>query len=112
MTGGSYDAVVIGGGPAGSTTALLLAQRGWQVAVVEKSAFPRKKVCGEFISATNIPLLDRLGVGALWRAEAGPEIRRVGLFCGNRVAEAPMPAARSGPGARFRSRSTGRSSRC
>jgi flavin-dependent dehydrogenase len=97
MTGGSYDAVVIGGGPAGSTTALLLAQRGWQVALVEKSAFPRKKVCGEFISATNIPLLDRLGVGALWRAEAGPEIRRVGLFCGDRVAEAPMPAARSGP---------------
>jgi flavin-dependent dehydrogenase len=92
----SYDAVVIGGGPAGSTTALLLAKHGWQVAVVEKSAFPRKKVCGEFISATNIPLLDRLGVGATWRADAGPEIRRVGFFCGDTVSDAPMPGARSG----------------
>src|SRR5690348_2942927 len=95
MSGPSHDAVVIGGGPAGSTTALLLAQHGWQVAVVEKSAFPRKKVCGEFLSATNAPLLDRLGVGAVWRADAGPEIRRVGFFCGNAVADVPMPAASS-----------------
>ena len=88
-----YDAVIIGAGPAGATIALLLAQRGWRVAVVEKSSFPRKKVCGEFVSATNLPLLDRLGIGAAWQADAGPEVRRVGFFSRDTVVDAPMPGA-------------------
>ena len=51
-----YDAIVVGGGPAGATSAILLAQAGWRVAVVEKARFPRRKVCGEFISGTTWPL--------------------------------------------------------
>ncbi|WP_027165654.1 FAD-dependent oxidoreductase [Mesorhizobium sp. WSM3224] len=96
----THDAIVIGAGPAGTSAALALAQRGWAVAIVEKSAFPRRKVCGEYISASNLTLLDRLGVGDAWRAEAGPEIRRVGLFCGDTCVEAPMPGAKLGPAAR------------
>ena len=57
-----YDAIVIGGGPAGSTTALMLARAGWAVALIEKSQFPRPKVCGEFISATTFPLLAEFGL--------------------------------------------------
>jgi menaquinone-9 beta-reductase len=96
MTDAHFDAIVIGGGPAGAATALLLARRGWRVAVVEKSSFPRRKVCGEFMSATNIGLLDTLGIGEAWRAQAGPEVRRVGFFCGNTVVDAPMPGASQG----------------
>ncbi|OHV86249.1 NAD(P)/FAD-dependent oxidoreductase [Mesorhizobium sp. ORS 3428] len=96
----THDAIVIGAGPAGSSAALALAQRGWAVAIVEKSAFPRRKVCGEYISASNLALLDRLEIGDAWRAEAGPEIRRVGLFSGDADIEAPMPGARSGPAAK------------
>ncbi|HTJ02570.1 MAG TPA: FAD-dependent oxidoreductase, partial [Methylovirgula sp.] len=48
-----YDAIVIGAGPAGATSALALARRGWSVALIEKTLFPRRKVCGEFISASN-----------------------------------------------------------
>ncbi|MDX8437582.1 hypothetical protein RFN25_29680 [Mesorhizobium abyssinicae] len=48
------------------------------MAIVEKSAFPRRKVCGEYISASNIAQLDRLVVGCAWRANAGPEIHRLG----------------------------------
>jgi menaquinone-9 beta-reductase len=91
-----FDAIVIGGGPAGATTALLLARHGWRVAIVEKSTFPRKKVCGEFISGTNLALLDTLGIGEAWRAQAGPEVRRVGFFCGETIVDAPMPDARRG----------------
>lgn len=89
----SYDAVVIGAGPAGSCAALALARQGRAVAIVEKAEFPRRKVCGEFISATNIALLDMLGVGEKWREKAGPEVRRVGLFAGDRCVTAAMPPA-------------------
>ncbi|WP_353644591.1 NAD(P)/FAD-dependent oxidoreductase [Mesorhizobium sp. WSM2239] len=91
-----YDAVIIGAGPAGSCAALALARQGRAVAIVEKAEFPRRKVCGEFISATNIALLDSLGVADAWRAEAGPEIRRVGLFAGERCVTAAMPRASGG----------------
>ena len=88
----TYDAVIIGAGPAGSSAAITLARQGWAVAIIEKTEFPRRKVCGEFISATNLALLDRLGIGDAWRAEAGPEVRRVGFFGGDVCTEARMPS--------------------
>ncbi len=64
---GSYDVIVIGGGPAGSTTATLLAQRGIRVAVLEKDRHPRFHI-GESLLPANLALLDRLGVGDQVRA--------------------------------------------
>jgi menaquinone-9 beta-reductase len=88
----THDAVIIGAGPAGSSAAITLARQGWAVGLIERTEFPRRKVCGEFISATNLALLDRLGIGETWRAQAGPEIRRVGFFGGDVSTEAPMPS--------------------
>jgi menaquinone-9 beta-reductase len=90
----SHDAIVIGAGPAGTATALALAQQGWSVAIVERSDFPRRKVCGEFISAASMTILDSLGVGAAVRSRAGPEVRRLALFASGPSIEAPMPRAR------------------
>jgi len=92
-----FDAIVIGAGPAGATTAIRLAEAGWSVALVEKRDFPRRKVCGECIAATNLPLLDALGVGEAFRDIAGPELRRVGLFVGKRRIIAPLPPLDAGP---------------
>jgi flavin-dependent dehydrogenase len=94
----AYDALVIGGGPAGATAAILLAQAGWRIAVVEKKPFPRRKVCGEFVSATSWPLLAALGVAQPLLARAGPEIRRVGLYAGTSMLAAAMPRPRDGSG--------------
>lgn len=86
-----YDAIIIGGGPAGASTAILLAQAGWSVALVEKQCFPRRKVCGECIAATNLPLFDALGVGTAFADLAGPELHRVGVFAGGRIVTAELP---------------------
>ena len=56
------DIAVVGAGVAGSTAAALLASGGLQVVLIEKGAFPRQKVCGEFLSAEGAEVLYRLGV--------------------------------------------------
>ncbi|MEP6943502.1 MAG: FAD-dependent monooxygenase [Betaproteobacteria bacterium] len=90
-----WDALIIGGGPSGATAAILLARRGWRVAIAEKKLFPRRKVCGEFVSATTWPLLRKLGVADLLSERAGPEVRRVGLYAAHAVLGADMPSPRN-----------------
>ena len=58
---GSYDAIVVGGGPAGSTAGALLAEYGHRVAVLERSAFPRFHV-GESLIPETYWSLKRLGL--------------------------------------------------
>lgn len=55
------DVLVIGGGPAGSTAASVLAERGWNVQLVEKARHPRFHI-GESLLPMNLPILERLGV--------------------------------------------------
>jgi flavin-dependent dehydrogenase len=57
-----HDIAIIGGGPAGSTAATLLARRGWKVVVCEKETFPRFKI-GESLLPHSIQSLEELGVG-------------------------------------------------
>jgi len=89
----AFDAVVVGAGPAGSSAAILLARAGWDVALVEKQLFPRRKVCGECIAASNLPLLDALGIGADVAQDAGPALHEVMLMRGDRAVTAGLPTS-------------------
>jgi flavin-dependent dehydrogenase len=61
MSAGMYDVAIIGGGPAGSTAATLLAQAGRRVIVFEREKFPRFHI-GESLLPFSIQTFDRLGV--------------------------------------------------
>jgi flavin-dependent dehydrogenase len=65
------DVLVVGGGPAGSTIAALLAQMGRHVVVLEKAWFPRFHI-GESLLPLNLPLFERLGIA--------DEVGRIGVY--------------------------------
>lgn len=56
------DVMVVGGGPAGSVTALLLARRGLRVRLVDRARFPRTKACGECVNPGAVAHLRDLGL--------------------------------------------------
>ena len=53
----SFDAIVVGAGPSGSTAAYLLASKGLRVLILDKSTFPREKLCGGLLTWKTVNLL-------------------------------------------------------
>src|SRR5215472_11490549 len=64
----TYDVIIAGGGPAGSSAAIHLANAGARVLLIEQKKFPRPKLCGEFISPECALHFERLGVSQEMRA--------------------------------------------
>lgn len=89
------EVLIVGGGPAGASAAILLARARRSVILLEKAAFPRRKVCGEFIAAAGVELLRSLGLGERFVAASGPEIRRIAVWAGAAAFEARMPQLRA-----------------
>ncbi len=57
------DIIVVGAGPAGATTAVYLAQQGYDVLLLDRHQFPRDKTCGDAVPAGAIDMLTHLGMG-------------------------------------------------
>lgn len=82
--------LIVGAGPAGSTAAYYLARAGVDVTVVEKSLFPREKVCGDGFTPRAVREIQLLGLPheetAGWRRNVGLRLR-----AGGRTVEVPWP---------------------
>lgn len=93
-----YDLAVIGGGPAGTAAAITAARSGAKVLLLEKGSFPRHKVCGEFVSAESLELLDSLLSVSRELVTSAPRLHRARVFIENRMLETAVePAAASIP---------------
>ncbi len=90
------DVIVVGAGPAGSTTAYYLAQAGLDVLLLEKSRFPREKVCGDGLTPRGVKALVGMGISV---SEQDGWVRNKGLRvigAGKRM-ELPWPELSSYP---------------
>ncbi len=83
------DVAIIGGGLAGSLSAIHLARAGFRVVLFEKEAKPTEKVCGEFLSYESLPLLREVGVDPT--AFGGREITKFRLHGPRYSAEVLLP---------------------
>jgi len=94
----SCDAVIIGAGPAGSSSAITLARLGYSVALLDKEQFPREKLCGDFINPINWPILRSLGVEREILARARQKVTgfRITSVAGDE-AECPLPLTSAEP---------------
>jgi geranylgeranyl reductase family protein len=90
------DVVVVGAGPAGSTTAAHLARAGLDVCLVEKTAFPREKVCGDGLTPRAVAQLVKLGIDT---SEQAGWLRNKGLriLAGGHTLHMPWPELASFP---------------
>jgi len=67
-----YDAIVVGGGPGGSTTAAFLGKKGRKVLLLDKEKWPRDKTCGDAISGKSVGILKEMGLtDAVEKADHG-----------------------------------------
>jgi len=91
----SYDAIVVGGGPGGASAAYHLAAGGARVLLVEKSTYPREKVCGDGLTPLGTAALDAMGLTdayADWPRNVGLRVHG-----GGHTLELPWPEVTGQP---------------
>jgi flavin-dependent dehydrogenase len=86
-----WDCAIVGAGPAGAMAARELARRNASVLLVEKSRFPRYKVCGGCFNSRSLRLLRSVGLGQLLDEIGATPLTRVRLAVRRSSADVPMP---------------------
>jgi geranylgeranyl reductase family protein len=95
VTGNETDVLVVGAGPGGAATAYHLARHGVDVTVVERSRFPREKVCGDGLTPRGVAAMRRMGIDP---DEPGFErVRGLRVHSRHDTIELPFPELSSWP---------------
>jgi menaquinone-9 beta-reductase len=92
----SPDVLIIGGGPAGSIAALVLARAGVRVTILDRATFPRDKLCGDSVNPGAMALLARHGVAAEVEARGLPVAGMLVTGPGGATVRAVYPGLVSG----------------
>ncbi len=94
----TYDVIIAGAGPSGTSAAIYLALNNLKVLLLEQKAFPRPKLCGEFISPECRAHFDRLGVDSFMIESGAVEVAETVFYSlyGNRIV---VPSSWFGSGA-------------
>lgn len=87
----SWDVAIVGAGPAGAGAAILLARRALAVLLIDRSPFPRFKVCGGTLNLRALAVLDHLGLGRLPEQLGAVPLGRFLFAAGGHHAEAALP---------------------
>lgn len=83
------DPLIIGGGPAGSAAAIMLARGGARPLIIERTRETGDAICGGFVSWRTLASLETLGLGL--KDLAGHGVNQLRLFSGRHNARAPLP---------------------
>ena len=84
--GPAADAVIVGGGPAGSSTAWYLARAGFDVVLLDRAHFPRDKPCAEYLSPQASRILDAMGALAPVEGSGAAQLAGMRVFAANGAA--------------------------
>jgi flavin-dependent dehydrogenase len=100
MTGisNTYDVIIAGAGPAGTSAAIHLAKANLRVLLIEQKQFPRPKLCGEFISPECFSHFENLGVAGAMMSSNPAKISRT-VFYSSRGHGISVPSDWFGSGA-------------
>lgn len=87
----TWDAAIVGAGPAGGMMALLLARRGWRILLLERSTFPRTKACGYCLNQAGADVLRRAGIDSI--LDSAPRLDSLLLRRGGHEIRLDVPAS-------------------
>jgi geranylgeranyl reductase family protein len=86
-----FDAAIVGAGPAGSAAAIFLARRGYAVALLDKSLFPREKLCGDFLGPANWEIFRKLDIQDALLSLEHQKVESFRISTSSDVAAIPFP---------------------
>lgn len=89
------DIAIVGAGPAGSLCAYLLAKSGRKVLLIDRSEFPRYKVCGSCLAPAALQILEKVELATKVIPADAPELHSMRIRCGSSVATLSLPRGRA-----------------
>jgi len=94
VTRETWDVAVVGAGPAGAIASMCIASAGRRTLLIDRSSFPRSKVCGGCLGAAGVAALECLGLRSTLDAVSDGEFTRLSITRGGESVDLSVPPGR------------------